>query len=242
MPSANRERDTARVTATYREYDKSARVQRRRDPQNPGAKAMTGERSEALRSVLRSRQLPPRPVVVDVGCGGGGVLREVADELADLSPALYGLDLLDDRIRKARCLVPEAHTWVQSATQLPFADRSVDLVLCFTVLSSILDRIIARQIATEMWRVLAQDGAAIVYDMRYPSPRNRNVRPLSTRRLRHLFPAAELHVKRLTLLPPVARRLGSRTDQLYPQLVQLPVLRGHNLTLIEHPTVCEPAR
>ena len=39
----------------------------------------------------------------------------------------------------------------------------------------------------------------------------------------------------VTLLPPVARRLGRRTERLYPVLSRIGALHTHNVTVLSDP-------
>src|SRR5262249_39356732 len=115
---------------------------------------------------------------------------------------------------------------------IDFPDRWFDIVTVFTVFSSILDRRMAENVARDISRVLANGGAIVWYDMRYPNPANRNVRPMSNARIRELFPSFEPELESLTVLPPVARRLGSGIDTIYPLLAGVPILRSHYLGLL----------
>ena len=65
-----------------------------------------------------------------------------------------------------------------TATPLPCAADTFDIVVLFTVLSSILDRAVGQAIAAEAVRVLRSNGAILWYDLRLPSPRNRAVRAM----------------------------------------------------------------
>src|SRR5262249_49418911 len=127
-----------------------------------------------------------------------------------------------------------------NAEQLDFPDGSVDLVVLYTVFSSILDETMARNVADEARRVLrAPDpasgrprGAALWYDVRYANPSNPHTRAMTRQRSPALFPGFRLHLRSITLLPPVARRLGPLTPALYPLLASAPPLRSHYLGLL----------
>jgi hypothetical protein len=68
--------------------------------------------------------------------------------------------------------------------------------------------------------------------MRYPNPWNRNIRPMTKRRIRELFPSFELQLESLTLLPPLTRHLGRGANRMLPLLAGVPVLRSHYLGLL----------
>jgi hypothetical protein len=46
---------------------------------------------------------------------------------------------------------------------------------------------------------------------------------------------AQVSARSLTLLPPLARRLGPVAPKLYPPLHAVPVLRSHYLAIVTHP-------
>lgn len=145
---------------------------------------------------------------------------------------LYGVDLKEGRLGEARSDVRDAKLCCADAAHLPFADASFDLVSAFTLFSSVTDDVTAERIAADLQRVLTRDGCVLYYDMRYPSPRNPNVRSLRRNRIESLFTGAEVHLHSVTLLPPLARRLRPRTGYLYGWLAKIRPLRSHYLGLI----------
>ena len=122
-----------------------------------------------------------------------------------------------------------------NAEQLGFPDGAFDLVLLFTVFTSILDDRMARSVAREVERVLKPGGAVVWYDFRYDNPWNPNVRGMTKATIRSLFADFELKLQMVTLLPPLARRLGRATSILYPVLAAVPLLRTHYLGLLVKP-------
>jgi ubiquinone/menaquinone biosynthesis C-methylase UbiE len=84
--------------------------------------------------------------ILDVGCGDGGGLRRLLAYGA--SPRnLWGIDLLGERILVAKDTHPLMCVFLGNAETLPFATQSFDLVMQFTVFSSILDQQVRRQVA-----------------------------------------------------------------------------------------------
>ncbi len=75
--------------------------------------------------------------VLEVGCGQGWLLRDIADVLPDVQ--LTGIDIRPDTIEFARSLVPDADLRVVDAGALPFADDEFDLVVCSEVLEHVDD-------------------------------------------------------------------------------------------------------
>ena len=113
------------------------------------------------------------------------------------------------------------------------APKSVDLVLQFTVFSSILDAGLKSAIAGRLWSWLKPGGAVLSYDFIYNDPRNPDVRKLDVCELRRLLPDGQFHVRRVTLAPPLARRVAPVSPALFWALNALPFLRlSHALCLI----------
>jgi hypothetical protein len=100
-------------------------------------------------------------------------------------------------------------------------------VVFFTVFSSILAKAMAQNIAKEASRVLKPGGAIIWYDLRIRNPRNPHTRPVRKKDIECLFPGFVYQLRAITLLPPLARRLGRFTTRLYPLLAAVPALRTH---------------
>ena len=173
--------------------------------------------------------------VLEVGSGTGRELAWLLEVGANPS-RLLGIDLLPDRVESARRAYPALEFQVANAEHLPFADQSFDLVLAITVISSILDAGMAANVAAEINRVLRPGGALLWYDFRYDNPSNRDVRGVSAARVRELFPQLAGDLQGLTLLPPVARRLGRLAPIAYPALVRVQPLRSHLLGLLRKPS------
>jgi hypothetical protein len=108
-------------------------------------------------------------------------------------------------------------------------------VLAVTVFSSIFDTSMAANVAGEIERVLRPGGALLWYDFRYDNPSNRDVHGVRELEVRRLFPGLDGRLLGLTLLPPLARRLGPMTAVAYPILSRLPPLRSHLLGLLQKP-------
>jgi ubiquinone/menaquinone biosynthesis C-methylase UbiE len=147
----------------------------------------------------------------------------------------FGVDLLTDRIRRAKENFPKMNFQEANAEALPFADGFFDLVTVFTVFTSILDPQMARNLTREFNRVLRSGGAVVWYDFRMNNPLNPHVRGISRKGIRNLFPEFNVHAVSITVLPPLARRCGALTDLLYPYLASLPFLRSHYLGLLVKP-------
>lgn len=206
------------------------------DLTNPGNRAILEERRRLMVRLLGQQGWLPLGdrSVIDVGSGGGVELASFR-ELGASPSRLFGVDLLPARVAAARTAFPDIDFRVGNAEKLEFESETMDLVLAFTLFSSILDPSMARNVAREVVRVLKPGGGLLWYDFRYDSPSNRNVRAVSGSRVRELFPELSGTLHSLTLLPPIARRLGPLTPYAYPALSTLPPARSHLFGLLVKP-------
>lgn len=224
-----------RIAQAYRSRDPKATA--RWDLTNPGNQHILAERRGLVRRLLADRGWVPLGYrrVLDVGAGSGVELAWFR-ELGASESNLVGIDLLPERVELARRSFPQITFHAGNAEHLPFPDASFDLALAFTIFSSILDPTMAAQVASEIQRVLRPGGRLLWYDFRYDSPSNPDVRGVTAARIRALFPDLDGPLLGLTLLPPLARRLGPLTPVAYPVLARVPMLRTHLLGLLTRPT------
>jgi SAM-dependent methyltransferase len=167
--------------------------------------------------------------ILDVGCGDGGVLRDLVRFGAQPS-MLTGVDLLEDRVDRARSLTPGAVIRVADAQSLPFADAAFDLVLGFTLLSSVMGPDARSTVAAEVARVCAPGGAVVLYDF-WVNPLNRDTHPLRRGEVQGLFPGWPATFRATTLAPPIVRALAPLPGgRLACTLLEvIPFLRTHFL-------------
>jgi ubiquinone/menaquinone biosynthesis C-methylase UbiE len=167
--------------------------------------------------------------VLDVGCGSAWLLQALVERGADPGRT-GGVDLLEARIAEARKRLPDSRFEVADARRLPFPDQSFEVVLMLTLLSSLSGPASISATLMEARRVLTRDGTLLVYEPRFPNPLNRNTVFISRRMLRSGLGGEPAEV-RLTVLPPLSRRLGRRTDRLYPRLARIGPLLTHRLSI-----------
>ncbi len=187
----------------------------------------------ALQALLRHGCLPLEgKAVLEVGCGTGRWLMDFI-RWGARPEDLTGIDLLPERLAEARRLCPAGvHLECGSAAQLPWDAGAFAIVLQATMLTSVLDPQVRRQIAAEMRRVLKPGGVILWYDFHMNNPRNPNVRGIPKREIRALFPDCALHLRRVTLAAPVARWLVPRSRLVASLLGAVPLLRTHYLGVL----------
>ncbi len=173
--------------------------------------------------------------IAEVGCGSGMNLLYMLSLGAD--PArITANELQADRLAAARHNLPSAVTFLPGdASQLAIAEGTLDLVIQSTVFSSILDKALRQSVADRVMAWLKPGGCLLWYDFTFDNPKNRDVEGITLADIRALFPAAAIKAKRVTLAPPLARRLGILTPLAYPLLNLAPFLRTHVACIIEKP-------
>ena len=225
-----------RLKLVYHEYVERDLGRTKWSAANRGNQAMRQERERKLRQLLQRAGFFPLGArhILDVGCGTGETLAGFATWGAK-PENLFGVDLLADRVRRAKENFPAISFQEANAETLPFANGFFDLVTVFTVFTSILDRRMTHNLSHEINRVLRPGGAVVWYDFRINNPRNAHVRGISRQEICNLFPEFRPHLVSTTLLPPLARRCGALTNLLYPCFAALPFLRSHYLGLLVKP-------
>jgi SAM-dependent methyltransferase len=198
---------------------------------SPGYLYMVQERERGVLKLLKQNGFEPltKRKVLEIGCGTAYWLRDLI-KWGARPENVTGLDLVPDRVVEARKLSPEAVT-IQcgSATKLLFPNETFDLVFQSTVFTSILDRRMKQQVASEMLRVVKGDGIIVWYDYYINNPWNPDVLGVRKREIHQLFPGCVIELRRITLAPPLARLLASHSWFVCYLLSKIPWLCTHYL-------------
>ena len=169
---------------------------------------------------------------VDIGCGTGGLLLRWI-QWGALPENCHGIDLTPHRLEQARHRLASAvHLAKADASRLPYSDATFDVASQLTVLSSILDNSMQEAVAREMLRVTKRDGFILSYDF-WLNPTNPATRGVRLATLRKLFPNCKLYAQRITLAPPLARRLVKVSPLLCRWLERLQLFNSHYLAMIK---------
>jgi SAM-dependent methyltransferase len=173
--------------------------------------------------------------LTDVGCGYGGHLLDFL-RIGFVPQNLVGIELLAERAVAARSRLPEGVRLHQGdASMAEIAALSQDIVFQSVVFSSLLDDRFQQDLASRMWSWLRPGGGILWYDFVRDNPRNRDVRAVPLKRVRELFPDGRTTVRRVTLAPPISRRVCRIHPAAYTVFNLLPFLRTHVLCWIQKP-------
>jgi SAM-dependent methyltransferase len=176
-----------------------------------------------------------RLTLVDVGCGYGGHLLDFL-RMGFAPENLQGVELLPERAAGARARLPTTVRLHETdASRGPIEKRSQDLVFQSVVFSSLLDGGFQQQLAASMWSWLRPGGAVLWYDFVVDNPSNPDVRGVPRARIESLFPEGRVTARRVTLAPPISRRMCRLHPAAYHVLNALPFLRTHLFCWIEKP-------
>jgi len=171
--------------------------------------------------------------LLEVGCGSAGNLIDLM-RLGFRPENLVGNELLEDRATEARARLPAAtRLLVGDAAALDFGGEQFDVVYQSTVFTSILDDAFQARLAAKMWALAKLGGGVLWYDFTFNNPYNPDVRGVPLRRVRELFPQGRICAKRLTLAPPISRRVVRVHPSMYHVFNALPMLRTHLLCWIQ---------
>jgi len=205
---------------------------------NPGThRPVDLRRWEAYTQALaRCGSLPLGQVdVLDVGCQTGTWLALCRKKWGQGTGRLAGIELMENWVQTGRQRHPYLELHAGSAHELPWPDATFDYVHQGMVFSSILDADLRDGIAAEMARVLKPGGHVIWYDF-FLNPKNLDTVGMTLRRVQALFPRWPMaYRKRVTLAPPLARRLERRAPWLIAWLTKIRVLNFHYLVLMQKP-------
>lgn len=164
--------------------------------------------------------------ILEVGCGRGNWLA-IYESFDAKRVNLAGIELHAGHAEETRQKFPTADIRAGDATRLPWNDGQFDIVFQSLMFTSILDDQMKQAIAREMVRVCKPGGAILWYDFNVNNPNNPHVRGVKRREIAALFPDCTIRLRRLTLAPPIVRRLAGVSWLGCELLEKLSLLNTH---------------
>jgi ubiquinone/menaquinone biosynthesis C-methylase UbiE len=224
--------EVERINLSYEERRKRFQQKQIYSIFNPGHLYILQQRQRAVISMLRKEgfQSLNETSILEIGCGYGGVLREFLSFGASLKMVL-GVDLLRWRVEQAKREMPSLPVVQADGQRLPYRENSFDIVVQFTVFTSILENSMKQAIAEEMLRVVKPTGMILWYDY-WLNPTNPETKGIRRSEVRSLFPDCIFRFKRITLAPPLSRWLAKYSWISCEFLESLRFLNTHYLASI----------
>jgi hypothetical protein len=236
MPDLNA--DSGKELRAVRErYSRRGSQDARYSAFNPAALYSQQERQRVMLHLLArdGRTTLSSVDLVEVGSGDGANLLEWL-RFGCSPERLRGIELLPERHAAASLRLPSSvRLTLGDAVTAEIEDNSCDVVLASTVFSSLLDDDFQCRLARAMWGWLRPGGGVLWYDFTVDNPRNPDVRGVPASRVRTLFPEGCMYSKRVTLAPPISRRVAAVHPSLYTLFNAVPWLRTHMVAWIIKP-------
>lgn len=173
--------------------------------------------------------------LLEVGCGSGANILSFIRY--GMNPTnLVGNELLSERLKIARNILPsDVKLLGGDARQLELKPEFFDIVFQSTVFTSILDDKVQNELAQKMWSLLKPGSFILWYDFVYDNPNNKDVRGVKLVKIKELFPKGRIKFRKITLAPPLARKLVKIHPVMCTLFNMLPFLRTHVLVWIQKP-------
>ena len=189
---------------------------------------IVAEREKVYESIIQKSfsNLTNRKLI-EIGAGGGSNI-EFFHQLGISYSNIYANELIDERINDLKKNYCEINVLEGNAVDINI-DIKFDIVFQSTVFTSILNDDMQLAVAKKMWEVLSDDGIILWYDFVYNNPNNKDVRKVSRKRIKALFPlGTKFSFIKVTLAPPIGRRVGKG----YPFFNTFRFLRTHLIAVI----------
>ena len=165
--------------------------------------------------------------LLEIGAGNG-TNAYIFESFGFTRSNIYFNELLKERIQAIKVNFPENKVYEGDAITIPI-DKTFDVIFQSTVFSSILNQSDRIKLANRMWNLLKPGGIILWYDFIYNNPKNKDVRKITEKELKYLFPNYSFcDVKKITLAPPIGRKIGR-----FYKLFNFPILRSHILVVLK---------
>lgn len=152
--------------------------------------------------------------LLDIGCGRGRVLGWY--HAAGIR-SIEAIELIQNRAQQAAELQPFAKIRQASMDQLPYADKTFDVVSQVLSFSSCLDEELKRRASKEMLRVLKPGGRILWADLRPGKGMRNYLKGINVKDLRSYFPDCEIESR---IMGPIPWYLGVWTSLVNQGIVR----------------------
>jgi ubiquinone/menaquinone biosynthesis C-methylase UbiE len=222
-----------RLIIEYSERDKRLEGKDIYSSYNQGSLFLSQQRYRVVSRLLIKNKLTQlnELMILELGCGKGGVLLEMLGLGAKYN-CIFGVDILKNKLKEARFQLPKTPLLNADGQKLPLKGSKFSIVIQFTAFSSILDSDVKRNMASEMLRVLKNDGLIIWYDF-WTNPINRQTKGIRKNEIKDLFPECTYNFHKITLAPPITRKLVHISWILCMFLEKIKILNTHYLVAIK---------
>lgn len=164
--------------------------------------------------------------VLEIGAGHGNNYKAFVDVGIPLLNIEFN-ELLPERISHLKSHFPNNVLYEGDIAEIEIREK-FDIIFQSTVFSSVLDEVAREKIAKKLLGLLTKDGIILWYDFIFNNPSNKDVKKVSISTIKRLFPNCYVNAKKITLAPPIGRRVGK-----FYKLFNFPFLRSHVLAVIK---------
>lgn len=145
--------------------------------------------------------------ILEIGCGTGNNFTNYL-KFGVQDKDIYGLDLIIERLLTPKKIYKNVKLINNDSQFIPFKSKSFDIIFQFVVFSSILDDNVCKNIASEMLRVLKDDGMIIWYDAHGGKMMSEHTRSFSENQIKKYFPNCKYEFKRIIPKTQLSLRLS----------------------------------
>jgi len=225
------------------EFDELKNIYQQRDeflkdrynPLNPDIMMTVQEKERLIVKWINTEKISPvsSKKLIEIGCGNGSNLLFFL-KLGFKPENIVANELIEQRAESARKLLPETiKIIIGNAIDLQLPAEEFNIVFQSTVFSSILSFDSRKKLADIIWKIVKPGGGILWYDFIYNNPQNPNVRKVTLKEVKQLFPIGEIKYCRLTLAPPISRVVTKIHPNFYHLFNLFPFLRTHILCWIK---------
>lgn len=165
--------------------------------------------------------------ILEVGAGFGGNLNFFY-QMGIPYANIFANELMEDRLLQLKANFPLVTVIEGNAAEIKL-DQKFDIVFQSTVFTSILSDNLRTALSEKVWNLVSDKGIVLWYDFIYNNPGNKNVKKVTEKEIKLLFPkASKYEFHKVTLAPPIGRKVG----KLYTFFSKFKFLRTHLIAVI----------